>query len=249
MSFLEHFPATSSAKVLISIPHAGTFIPEEFRDKLTTDEKALRQDLDYGVDQLIDIPFLNDLGAEVVVQKIHRFCLDLNRPRQNAVFNWPSNSRGVEIVKKTFSDEESEQALIKYYDPFYQRIAESKAILHLDLHSMPSRATEYHLKKNPHQQVERPLFCISNRNDETCPRPLAESLQRHLIETFSEAAINHPYLGGEVIAQSAKLNKHSLMLEINRSLYMHEEKFEFITDLPSFKARLMQILKHFLFPN
>jgi N-formylglutamate deformylase len=63
------------------VPHAGTYIPEEIRSRLTEAAIAL-PDTDWHVDRLYD--FLDDLGASVLVATHSRYVIDLNRPPDSA---------------------------------------------------------------------------------------------------------------------------------------------------------------------
>ncbi len=63
--------------LLISVPHAGTDLPESFADRLTAEARLL-PDTDWFVDQLYG--FAVDLGAGMLVARHSRFVVDLNRP-------------------------------------------------------------------------------------------------------------------------------------------------------------------------
>ncbi len=70
-----------ASPLLVSVPHAGTYLPPELRARLTG--KALElPDTDWHVDRLYD--FLDDLGASVLVATHSRYVIDLNRPPDNA---------------------------------------------------------------------------------------------------------------------------------------------------------------------
>src|SRR3989338_8017675 len=89
-----YYPSKNKLSVLISIPHSGTLIPEEFKQYLTEDITHLSQDVDYKVDELIYIEKLQSHGIGVIVALIHRICVDLNRAPENAVLFWINNTRG-----------------------------------------------------------------------------------------------------------------------------------------------------------
>ena len=63
--------------LLISVPHAGTELPDGFTDGLTAEARAL-PDTDWFVDQLYG--FATELGAGMLVARHSRFVIDLNRP-------------------------------------------------------------------------------------------------------------------------------------------------------------------------
>ena len=95
----DYYPPKKKYIGAVSIPHSGEVIPEEFKEYLIDDIKALCQDVDTAVHKLIDIEQLNDVGIAVIKANIHRVCVDLNRPKETAALNWQKNSHGIEIVK------------------------------------------------------------------------------------------------------------------------------------------------------
>ena len=66
--------------LLISIPHAGTFVPPDLALRMT--ETALRlPDTDWHLQRLYD--FVDALGASLIVATHSRYVIDLNRPRDD----------------------------------------------------------------------------------------------------------------------------------------------------------------------
>lgn len=67
--------------LLLSIPHAGTYVPGDIANALT--ETAARlPDTDWHVDRLY--AFAQDLGAHLIRANYSRLCVDLNRPPDDA---------------------------------------------------------------------------------------------------------------------------------------------------------------------
>ncbi|HXV07472.1 MAG TPA: N-formylglutamate deformylase [Burkholderiales bacterium] len=70
-----------TAPLLISMPHAGTFLPAEIAGRLT--DYALRlPDTDWHLERLYE--FVDALGASVIVATHSRYTIDLNRPPDGA---------------------------------------------------------------------------------------------------------------------------------------------------------------------
>jgi N-formylglutamate deformylase len=66
--------------LLVSVPHAGTVIPEALRDAYVA--RALdAEDTDWHLDRLY--AFVRELGAGFIVPRISRYVIDLNRPPDN----------------------------------------------------------------------------------------------------------------------------------------------------------------------
>lgn len=66
--------------LLISMPHVGTHIPDELRPRFV--ERALAtEDTDWHLDRLYG--FAAQMGASLLIPRISRFVVDLNRPSDN----------------------------------------------------------------------------------------------------------------------------------------------------------------------
>jgi N-formylglutamate deformylase len=66
--------------LLISIPHAGTFIPDDIAATMTPDARFV-DDCDWHLERLYD--FAVGLGASMIVPSHARYVVDLNRPPDN----------------------------------------------------------------------------------------------------------------------------------------------------------------------
>lgn len=63
--------------LILSLPHVGTTIPDELKSHYS--ERALRvEDTDWHLERLYD--FAKALGASIIVPRISRYVIDLNRP-------------------------------------------------------------------------------------------------------------------------------------------------------------------------
>ena len=221
------------ARGLLSIPHSGEVIAPEFSPHLLGNSEHWAQDVDTHVDKLVDQLALTKLGIGILVAHMHRITTDLNRSRDRALFAWPLNTHGVKIVGSRPSSAEEQQLLGKYYDPYYEILRSALGELHhhnplkkiplVDLHSMPSKPTAYHLKQNPNQGLERKDFCISDLTGKSCSPQFTQRARELLeIEGFS-VAINDPYVGGHITQYVATLpSMQNIQIEINRRLYMNE---------------------------
>lgn len=238
---LDYYPAPMDKfKGIVSIPHSGETITDEFRPFLGNDQKALDQDLDYRVDELVDIDLLVANGISVTKSKIHRVTVDLNRSEDLAVFAWKKNSHGVEIVTKEINEKQREHFLLKYYYPYYELLKaqilelskrSSDPVAFVDLHSMPSRPTAYHMKQNPNQKEDRPDFCVSNVSGKTCGQDYIDFVTTRMDDLNYLTTQNDPYFGGHVTRWVGEnFNTNVIQIETNRSIYMDEQKQELFPD-------------------
>lgn len=233
-------PLQGPPKGIISIPHSGEEIPEIFKPYLSGNEDAYLEDTDYKVHELIDIPFLQSLGIAVLVAKVQRICVDLNRSENQALFFWKKNTKGQTLVKKEVPEDVEREILDQFYHPYFEFL---KAIIEevqkqqpehkvpvIDLHSMPSRATAYHMKQNPHQKEQRPDFCLSDRRGKTCDPEFINSFHQGLKKRSFFVTQNDPYVGGYLTEFIDRFNTNNIQIEINRSLYMIESSKKMIPD-------------------
>jgi N-formylglutamate deformylase len=78
-----------STALLVSLPHVGTIIPETLRGDYV--ERALAvEDTDWHLDALYG--FVRELGASLLVPRLSRYVIDLNRPPENAPMYPGSNN-------------------------------------------------------------------------------------------------------------------------------------------------------------
>lgn len=226
-------------KGLVSIPHSGLEIPKEFEPYLIDDPVVYQCDVDYRVDKLVNIEKLNEHGIGVLVSNISRACVDLNRAPNISVLNWKSNTKGQKVVIKEPSLEIINDLKQKYYDPYYEMLKsiikelenrKKRLVSFIDLHSMPSTPTEYHMKQYPGQDTARPDFCLSDLNETSCEAAFIFYIQNHLSIKNHEVKINNPYYGGHVTQFTSQFNTNAVQIEINRSIYMDENKQELIPD-------------------
>ncbi len=229
----ELFPTKHTPIGFISIPHSGETLPDEFKPYLSENYKDLMQDVDFKVHELIDIAALQEVGISVVKSDIIRTAVDLNRKAVDSVLNWKSNSKGKKIVINEPSAEKKEFLMAKYYLPYYEMLKTQYFMLEeqsnipsfIDLHSMPSKAEQYHLKINPNQSIERPDFCISDFRGQTCQPEYIKNIQQILNKSYKRVTINDPYFGGHVTQHMNRMYKplNNIQIEISRGIYMDEE--------------------------
>lgn len=242
----HYYPPLYGFKGFISIPHSGLTIPDEFsqyfNENLTTNQ--VNEDVDYAVDQLVNISELQSRGIAVLVAKIHRACIDLNRSPETAVFSWKSNSQGIELISSTITvtQEQIDIWIKKYHQPYFTFLSliikeiesiKMGLISLLDLHSMPSLPTLYHLTKNPNQSRERRKdFCFSDLKGLSCQKLYISSFFEQLTNSGQySASINDPYVGGYITQyMDETFCCNVIQCEINRDIYMDEMNKELIME-------------------
>lgn len=141
--------------LIFSVPHAGTDVPAEIRDRLTAHAQTL-PDTDWHVEQLYD--FAPELGATLIRANVSRYVIDLNRPPED-VSLYPGQATtglcppiefdGTPIYKdgKEISTDEVARRREAYWRPYHEKLAAEIArvkakhgyALLFDCHSIASR--------------------------------------------------------------------------------------------------------------
>lgn len=229
--FDYYAPLGSNYRGILSIPHSGETIPAEFEQYLSGDTLAYREDVDFKVNELIDIKKLQEAGVGVLVAHVHRVCVDLNRAESNCVLFWKDNTQGKKLVVKDPDTAETQRFIQTYHRPYFEILKAALQDLErrkkgpvsmVDLHSMPSRPTEYHMKQNPNQKTHRPDFCVSDRKGKTCRPEFIHFFRDQLEKAGHESALNDPYIGGFVTEYVDQFRTNNIQIEIKRSIYMDE---------------------------
>lgn len=237
--FDYYAPLGSHYRGLLSIPHSGENIPKEFEAYLSGDLRAYKEDVDYKVNELVDIVALQNAGIAVLVAHVHRVCVDLNRAEGNCVLFWKNNTQGKQLVKQDPAPAEVEKFIEIYHRPYFELLKaglqdlekrKSGLVSMVDLHSMPSKPTEYHMKQNPNQKMHRPDFCLSDRKGKTATPEFIQFFQEALIRKGHESSLNDPYVGGYVTEYVDQFRTNNIQIEINRSIYMDETTKELVPE-------------------
>ena len=249
--FHYYAPLGGQYRGLLSIPHSGEMIPDEFLPYLSGDVLAYKEDVDYKVNELVNIQQLQESGVAVLVANVHRICVDLNRAESNCILFWKDNTQGKKLVRQDPEARDIQRFIETYHRPYFeilkaaiQELEKKKQLVSMiDLHSMPSRPTEYHMKQNPNQKTHRPDFCVSDRKGKTCRPEFIHYFQQELVKAGHESSLNDPYIGGYVTEYVDQFKTNNIQIEINRSIYMNEVSKELLAEkVKNLKPLLTDVL-------
>ena len=131
--------SVAAGQLLITAIHAGHVLRPALAGLTALDDDERRREEDPYTDQL-----LGDLGVRVDVHQ-SRFEVDLNRPRDEAVYEDPDDAWGLTVWKHELPTEEVERSR-RLHDEFYaelahqmDRLASRGRFLVLDIHSYNHR--------------------------------------------------------------------------------------------------------------
>ncbi|HEY6642526.1 N-formylglutamate deformylase [Povalibacter sp.] len=220
--------------LLISIPHAGTAVPDEIANRLTETGCDL-PDTDWYLDKLYE--FAGALGASVLAATYSRYVVDLNRSADSAAL-YASQMTSPVCALQTFArhdiyvrgaepDEAEIAARVEcYWQPYHQCIAEELwrmrsehgyALL-WDAHSIVSRVPELF-------EGELPQFNLGTRDNASCPQSAAQALLHSLEEEGRYSAVlNGRFKGGYITQAYGRPDDRvwAVQLELAQRTYMHE---------------------------
>jgi len=190
---------TEKHKLLISIPHSTTYLPEDTKSRMQLNENDLLRYYDVGASELFD---LNDFN--VIQAKYSRLYCDLNRdPKQKAGFTMEDRVGvilnktywGKDIYKDPITENEYSKRLEEHSSHFaeIERIIKEKKIsFYIAGHTMYS----YPLQVPTNVDNKRKDIVLSNNDNQTCDEKTVNIMKECFEKQGYTVAINNPFKGG-----------------------------------------------------
>ncbi|NMM44338.1 N-formylglutamate deformylase [Rhodospirillaceae bacterium KN72] len=222
------------APLLVSVPHAGTAVPDDIACRLSEEAKPLA-DTDWHVHTLYD--FAASLGASVLVAHYSRYVVDLNRPPDNESL-YPGQTTTGLIPIDTFDgnpvyqndvDPDLSEVVGRvdgFWRPYHSALqteldrikAEHGHAVLWDAHSIASkvpRLFDGHL----------PDFNLGTNGGKSCAEDLADAVyaKAQSAEGYT-SVLNGRFKGGYITRHYGKPQDgiHALQLELSQATYMQE---------------------------
>lgn len=244
-------PARQIVPFLFASPHSGRSYPASLLEKSRLDAISLRRSEDAFVDELF--AGVVGLGAPLLAAQFPRAFLDVNRSMSEldaGMFDAPLGlpvdapsprvtaglgviprivRDGAEIYRGKLNSSEADARLNQLYKPYHRALEalmeETRkrfglAVL-IDCHSMPSA-------------LSVPDIVLGDRYGASAAPQLTARAEASFTREGFSVARNTPYAGGHTTALYGRVASgcHALQIEINRALYLDEDK---ITKRPSFE--------------
>ena len=223
--------------MIFNIPHSSICIPEKERLNIFLSDEDLKSEINQMTDRYTDELFSVHASPEDSVVKfpVSRLVVDPERFEDDSIETMSRVGMGVIYTKTSHgkplrdipTDEERRILLNRYYYPHHNTITNAIEIelskngysIIIDCHSFPSRSLPFNVDQNPN----RPDICIGT-DDYHTPGKIIEEIVEVGNDLGYRCSINKPYSGTFVPLPFYKQNKNviSVMIEINRSLYMDE---------------------------
>ncbi|MBF0450325.1 MAG: N-formylglutamate amidohydrolase [Candidatus Magnetomorum sp.] len=223
--------------VLISIPHGGTYIPEELKGSIQLSPLDLIDDSDAFTREIYDI---KERATSVIKADILRAIVDLNRSIDQRPPDFPDGiikshtCYGKQIYHKGKEPDSNQinDLIQSFYQPFHESLKNAQVQLTdvielaLDCHSMAAIGPE--ISKD--QGKNRPLMCLGNLWGQSC----SDDAMNHLADCFCQSfgfkstdiQTNQPFAGGYITQTYGKQTIPWIQVEMSRALYMTSPYFD-----------------------
>lgn len=261
-------PATPSGPLVLTSPHSGRDYPDRLLAATRLDPMTLRRSEDSFVELILS--GAPRLGCPLLHALFPRVWCDVNREAweldqamfQDRLPDWV-NARsprvaaglgtiarvvatGEPIYCRRLSFAEAEARIASCWKPFHQALAglveEARAAcgfaVLLDCHSMPS------VQGADFKGAAMPDFVLGDAHGTACHPWLTERAERLLSAMGYSVRRNDPYAGGYITRHygAPRQGVHALQLEMNRALYMDEQRFQPLGTLARLSADIERLI-------
>ncbi|ARP78488.1 N-formylglutamate deformylase [Bordetella genomosp. 6] len=219
--------------LVCSIPHAGSWIPDELRDDFVSGWDAVR-DCDWWVDRLYD--FARDLDATLVCTKVSRSVIDVNRPADGRSL-YPgqattglcptTNFDGAPLYRAGREPDDAAIARRKaqYHQPFHAALASQiarlrdrhAAVVLYDCHAIRSRIPRLF-------DGQLPALNVGTNDGASCSPELQAIVAEACSASGRDYVVNGRFKGGAITRQYGQPDAgvHAIQMELACRAYMHE---------------------------
>ncbi len=189
--------------LLISVPHAGLWVPPEAEPYCSLRPHEILEDGDVGAAEIF-WP-LEPHVAAFVTTDVARAIVDLNRAeddrRKDGIVK-THTCWDVPVYRRPLPETVATSLIERYHRPYHERLAALAATgvrVGLDCHTMAAKGPPV----GPDPGRERPAVCLGNA-DGTCPDEWVEALARCFERAFeAPATVNDPFAGGHIVRSHA----------------------------------------------
>ena len=256
--------------LVLSVPHKGSFFPEEFLENTSMSISELRKNEDAFVDELVIKA--SNYGIPMIAMNIARAFIDVNRDKieldPTMFYNYPNPETilgrrcrlGLGVIHRiTIKNHQIYNGLLDYkeveerfnniYDVYHKRLQQliDKCVQRfgfcfvLDCHSMPSEICTLL------QDTQKIDFCLGTLFDQSCPKEMHDFFKRGLEQKNYYVSDNCPYSGAYITFNYCQPRRkiYTMQMEIDRSLYMDEHSFMKNSDFSNACSNISQNIIEF----
>jgi N-formylglutamate deformylase len=255
-------PVHQTVPFVFASPHSGRRYPASLLERTRLDTTTLRRSEDAFVDELF--AGVVGLGAPLLAAHFPRAFLDVNRSMAeldagmfNGALGVPVDAPsprvaaglgviprivrdGAEIYRGKLDSREADARLTELYKPYHQALAalmeETRAhfgvAVLIDCHSMPSA-------------LSVPDIVLGDRYGASASPQLTARAEAAFVREGFSLARNTPYAGGHTTTLHGRVAAgcHALQIEINRALYLDEDRIAKKMAFEMVRARLTRAMR------
>jgi len=246
--------------LLVSMPHAGTWVPSELAARLTAPAREVH-DTDWHLERLYD--FAVDLGASILRATHSRYVVDLNRPPDNANLYPGQNTTGLcpvdafdgtplYLAGQPPGEAEIAARREAVWQPYHAQLAQELARIRSlhgvavlwDAHSIRSMVPRFF-------EGRLPDFNLGTADGASCDPALAEAvLAIANAAPGYTAVLNGRFKGGHITRHYGRpeTGVHAIQMEMAQCTYMQEQMpFDYLPEAaakvqPHLQAMLQAVL-------
>jgi N-formylglutamate amidohydrolase len=263
--FLSRGPAGRALPLVFDSPHSGRDYPEDFGHAVPVE--LLRRAEDAFVDELIE--GAPEHGAMLLQALFPRSYIDPNRHEHEvdpAMLGepWPHPilasekadmglglvrrliKGNVDIYDRHLTVEEVLARIEGFHRPYVTELerlldaahAAHGVAWHINCHSMRSAG------RRRGQPIPRADIVLGDRDGTSCGPTFTAFVAEVVRDLGYRVALNDPFKGAELVARFGRPDegRHSLQIEINRALYMDEDRIEKRADFAAFKQDMDRLV-------
>jgi N-formylglutamate deformylase len=273
-SLIRYLPG--SAPLVLDSPHSGVDYPEDFRPavELATLRRAedthVEKLYDFApalgvawIEALFPRSYLDanrnttefdvDLIEDEWTEPLSEDAAVLSKIRLGKGLIWRCTDEGQDIYDRKLTAAEVRQRISRCWKPYHAAVADAIDAaharhgysMHLNCHSMPAVSGAY---STEFPGLVHADFVIGDRDGTTASPALSRMLCDWLRGFGYQVEYNHPYKGVELVRRygNPAADRHSIQVEVNRKLYMHEATLETNAGFDALRDHLREIVQRLL---
>lgn len=241
--------------LIISVPHAGTFVPADIAARFTAATQAL-PDTDWNVDRLYR-RFAQAHSATMIRANYSRYVVDLNRPPDDTPL-YPGQAKISLCPDKTFGGDdiyregqapdaaETQDRLRRYWKPYHDELSRQIARI-VKKHGFAVLYDAHSIRRVIPRLFDGalPELNLGTVNGTSCASALESAALAEIRKSSYSAVANGRFIGGYITRHYGRPGKnvHALQMELAQTTYMDEQTFAYDE---ARAARLIPILERVL---
>lgn len=248
---VRHDPHGEALPLVLDSPHSGEHYPDDFDHRPPRATVRLAEDTHvarlwsvaprFGA-TLIEAGFprayvdanrgLDDIDPQILCEPWPEPLVPSRKTAQGIGLVWRIARDGTPMYARKLAVAELRYRIDRYWRPYHralqealdQRYAAFGAVWHVNCHSMPAVGDA--IADDPGRS--RADFVLGDRDGTTCAPEFTRFVAQQVVAMGYSVAVNDPYKGVEIVRRhgAPACNRHSLQIEIKRTLYMDETSLE-----------------------